>query len=356
MILLLGCTGEAGDSNPVAVAAEPEAAFDLADVQFVGEAVTLDAGDSVGDTFTWDFGDGESATGAEVSHTWATGGRYTVRLTSANADGRSDTADSTIVVVWEPLATPPASSGRLALLDGVLYAAFPDADEVVVVEDGAVTARLATCGYPTSVSAAGTVLAVACRDDAVELWDTASRTRTAAVTLRWGARPVAVVAAEDGAYVALAGTGEIVRVEADGSVALERVVEDPGGLALADALYAPRFRSESEGVLYAGDGEFALPADPGPDSDTDARGLPNLLGSVAVRPDGRAVVVAGSKANMDRGLRRDGLALTFETTSRALLRSLDSTTGEQLARAYFDNRDHVGAVAFTPLEIGRAHV
>ncbi|MFN7143646.1 MAG: hypothetical protein ACK4YP_07725, partial [Myxococcota bacterium] len=41
--------------------------------------------------------------------------------------------------------------------------------------------------------------------------------------------------------------------------------------------------------------------------------------------------------------------LTFETSTRAALRSLDVITGDPLGRALFDNRDRVGAVAFTPL-------
>ncbi|MFZ5477404.1 MAG: PKD domain-containing protein [Myxococcota bacterium] len=344
MVILLACQGEA--PSPAEVVA-PLAELSGEAVVFVGEPVGFDAGDSAGDTFTWDFGDGSSGEGIEVEHTYAAPGRYTVRLTATSSDGRTDIASATRVAVYEPLATPPTASGRLALLDGVLYAALPDADEIAVVEGGAVVERLATCGHPVSVSAAAGTLAVACRDDAVQLWDTATRTLREEVPLRWGARPTGVAIDGEDVVVALAGTGEVVRLSGD-AVA----VADPRALAVAEGVvFAPRFRSPEQGgvVNRVGEGEFALALDPGPDSDTDARGLPTLLGAVAVRPDGRALVVAGAKANVERGLRRDGLPYTHETATRASLRSIDPVTGEQLARDGFDNRDLVGAVAFTPL-------
>jgi PKD repeat protein len=49
-------------------------------------------------THRWDFGDGSTGTGANPSHTYATPGTYTVRLTSTNEAG-SDTRTMTITVV-----------------------------------------------------------------------------------------------------------------------------------------------------------------------------------------------------------------------------------------------------------------
>ncbi len=54
-------------------------------------------------THRWDFGDGTTATGANPSHTFATPGTYTVRLTSTNEAG-SDTRTMTITVV--PVEVP----------------------------------------------------------------------------------------------------------------------------------------------------------------------------------------------------------------------------------------------------------
>jgi hypothetical protein len=94
-----------------------------------------------------------------------------------------------------------------------------------------------------------------------------------------------------------------------------------------------------------------LPPHPGPDSDTGARGVPGYLQALAVRPDGRVAAVGGVRANLDRGLARDGLPLTHETTVRADVRvvSLHPDEGPPdapLRTLRLDNRDRVSALAW----------
>ncbi len=354
---LAACSGPRAADTGTAPSTAPDAILEADDVAFVGVSATFSAPGDAAWTYRWDFGDGGSAEGATVSHAYAEPGRHVVRLTVTSADGRTDSNSATVTSVHPPLATAPTSSGALALLDGALYAALPDVDGVAVVRDGAVRTRFATCVGPTAVSAAHGLLAVVCPDaDRVQLWDTEAGALAADVTLRWGARPVAVAIhpTDDAAVVALRGTGELARVALDGTVTTVASVEDPGGLTLdGEEIWVARFRSPSDGgqlVRIGSDGTFdvALAPDEGPDSDTDARGVPTLLGAAAVRPDGRAIVVGGLKSNVARGLYRDGQPLTFETTARAALRSHDVATGAQ-ERAIFDNRDRVGALAFTPL-------
>lgn len=361
-LVLAGCGDTPADTGgPDAPEEAPVAVLGGEEVVFVGEPATFDAGASVASLVEWDFGDGATSADRTPTHTYEAPGRYTVRLTARSADGRTDIASTTRVAVYAPVGTP-TSSGRLAYDGARLYAALPDEDAVVVVARGAVEDHIPVCGHPVAVSAVGTRLAVACRDDAVQVWEINGEGGMPSLLvdapLRWGARPAGVAIDGGDAVVALAGTGEIVRITPLPGGEYERVtlatVPDARGIAALDGtVYAARFRSPETGglVTRVGDGttEFTLAADPGPDSDTDARGLPTLLGAVGVRPDGRALVVAGSKANMARGLLRDDLALTHETTTRAALRSIDATTGEALERALFDNRDLVGAVAFTPL-------
>lgn len=72
-----------------------------------GDTVTFDAGDSTGDveTYEWDFGDGATATGETVSHTYDDAGEYEVTLTIIDQDGREDTTSATLDVFGEPTAT-----------------------------------------------------------------------------------------------------------------------------------------------------------------------------------------------------------------------------------------------------------
>ncbi len=351
-LLLAGLWGCAEPPVDSGMAAEPEAFIHPGEVAFVGEPVAFNGGGSVGESFAWDFGDGGAAEGRTVEHTWAEPGRFDVRLVAGSGDGRTDVATLTQVVVRRPLAEPPSEGRRLLLAGERLYAVLPDEDVVVVVEGEAVVARWSTCEEPVSLAVRGERMLVACRMDAVQEWDLASGTLTREEATGWGSRPEAVAFVGEEAWVALGGSQRLAAVRAEGAV---YPAPDPRALAASEgALWAPRFRSDPTGgtLQRLADAElegFPLLPDPGPDSDTDARGVPTLLGAVAVSPDGRTVVVGGSKANLDRGLRRDGLALTPETATRAALRLLDSATGEPLARALFDNRDLVGAVAFTPL-------
>ena len=332
----------------------PEAVLNPGAVAFVGEPVALDGSGGLGDQLTWDFGDGGTGAGLHPDHAWNEPGRYSIRLTATSTDGRTDVATQTQVVVHRPLSEAPTQSGRLVRSGMRLYAVLTDEDLIVVVEGEAVVERWATCGQPTSLAIAGERLLVACRLDAVQEWNLATATLVDEVATGWGSRPESVVFDGGVGWVGLAGDRSLVAL---GEAGAGRIVEvdDPRAIAVAEGvLWAPRFRSEvSAGSLLrvSDDGVLTvtLLPDLGPDSDTDARGVPTLLGAVAVRPDGLAVVVGGSKANLARGLRRDGLALTAETATRAALRSVDTASGTPLARAMFDNRDVVGALAFTPL-------
>lgn len=52
-------------------------------------------------TYTWDFGDGQSASGPLVGHTYSAVGQYTVRLTVTDDDGLSAVAQQLLVVLGE---------------------------------------------------------------------------------------------------------------------------------------------------------------------------------------------------------------------------------------------------------------
>ncbi|MBM4368295.1 MAG: PKD domain-containing protein, partial [Deltaproteobacteria bacterium] len=332
----------------------PVAILDDFGVVHVGDEVVFDAVVSQGDEFAWEFGDGSSGEGTNPTHAYTEPGRYTVILSAVSSDGRTDTASASVTAVYEPLALAPAASTRTTLGDGLLVVS-PESGELTLIHDDTVS-RLSICEEPVAVAASGSTAVVACRDDELAWVDTAGLAVTTRVTLPWGSRPEGVVIdPETGdAIVTLGGGAAVARVDAAGTLTALAAVPDARALVLgAEArLFATRFRSPSEGgeVYAAGESEpWPLAIDPGPDSDTDARGLPSQLGALAGSPDGRDLVVGGAKANIERGLERDGQAYTFETASRAVLRRLDATTGAELADADFDNRDLVGAVAYSPL-------
>ncbi|MCP4805937.1 MAG: PKD domain-containing protein [Proteobacteria bacterium] len=311
-------------------------------VGFVGQEIELGSG-SVGAGFTWRFGDGESAEGDVVSHAYQQPGNYFASLTGVSEDGREETVQVPVTIVYEPLDEAPRSSAAMVEGDGSLFVVMPDFDAVAVVDLGTSgVTHLETCGMPRSVSYLDGRLAVACiEDDVIEVFEGAERVDR--IELPVGARPFGVVWTGEGlavtTWLGLWINGEFVNE-----------TRDLRGLAsVGDTLVWSRHRSPDSGGEVWVDQEFVtLESDAGPDTDTDARGLPSYLQRIVVRPDGRTAVLPGLKANIERGTVRDGLDLTFETTTRAELRQI-GLDGSQVAEPEFDNRDLALAAAWSPL-------
>lgn len=93
-----------------------------------------------------------------------------------------------------------------------------------------------------------------------------------------------------------------------------------------------------------------LAFDPGPDTESGGRGVPNALHAPVVSPDGRQLWAPSKKDNIARGLQLDGLPHTFDTTVRAIVSVVDLSSGAELLdrRLDFNNRDMAVAVRFSP--------
>jgi len=100
---------------------------------YVGEERTFDATGSTSDSgnitsYQWDFGDGTTATGAVVTHTYTSSGNYTVNLTVTDSSGNTNSTTQSITV--NPATqkyvlgeTPPALAHfvRAEYTDGTPY-------------------------------------------------------------------------------------------------------------------------------------------------------------------------------------------------------------------------------------------
>lgn len=331
---LLACRPEALEPFEVTLA-DQDARVDR-DVQ-----LTVDADDA-----HWRFGDGSEADGATVTHRFTRGGSFRIDV-DATRGGEQATTEATVHVTWEPGEV--ASSSALAEREGVLAAVLPDAGLLVVVREGAVQMQVSVCEQPRAVAPWTEGWVVACGDDAVGFVDAAGQVQT--VQLPVGSRPAGVVAVQGVAWVTLQGTGELAAVTPDGGIERTPVLPDPVGLAWAQGLlWTASFRSRGElGTLATLDPATGiverqvLERDPGPDSDTDSRGVPNLLATVWPTADGQALYLGGLKSNTARGVYLEGRPLTHDTTVRALARELGR--GSPLR---FDDRDRITALAGTP--------
>jgi PKD repeat protein len=150
MAVLSGCGGGGGDGDgdtPPVTNVAPTASFTATPTTGVSPlTVNFDASassDSDGTitTYTWNYGDGATATGGTVSHTYATAGTFSARLTVTDDDGATATVVREISVtnLPPPVNQPPVASFTASPLTGMApltvsfdASASSDADGTVV--------------------------------------------------------------------------------------------------------------------------------------------------------------------------------------------------------------------------------
>jgi PKD repeat protein len=90
-------TGPSNNSPSANFTYSPAAPTTGQSVSFNG-AASIDVDGTIAG-YSWDFGDGGTGSGTSASHTYATGGTYTVMLTVTDDDGATGNATQEIVVV-----------------------------------------------------------------------------------------------------------------------------------------------------------------------------------------------------------------------------------------------------------------
>ena len=78
--------------------------------------ITFDGSASTGVSFTWDFGDGTTAEGAVVTHTYQQPGNYTAVLEVQGSDASTRT-DVVLAVAYVPAADPPVGNASTLAVD-----------------------------------------------------------------------------------------------------------------------------------------------------------------------------------------------------------------------------------------------
>jgi DNA-binding beta-propeller fold protein YncE len=387
--LAAACTPPDGDGadTDVAVSGAASVSLDGAIVGLVDEIVSFEATTVSGAVrVRWDFGDGTGADAApdtRVAHTYTKPGHYVAGVQVTGADDAVVTDTMNVTITWPVAEGAARSSSSVAVGAGKVFVALEDFDKVAVVDqDGwSLASHIDTCPHPRWVSflpdptAPDTrgLLAVACREVApgVEFFavDGDSVSQVGELDLTGSGRaPTGVVLADDGtAWVPLISrtdaVGTLMHVSPVGDVTkVLSMGTDLRGLAIqGNTLVVSRFRSADGGgqfwIVDTTTGSktvHTVGLSPGPDSDTDARGVPNYLAAVAIRPDGRTVTVAGLKDNIQRGLVRDGQPMDDETTVRSDLRQLslvldEGPVGKEIGRPRLDNLDLFSGVVYSPL-------
>ncbi len=358
--------------------------------------------------YQWEFDDGTPPTAFTSSptaqHVYTQPGVYYVMVTARDAGG-SEQVTTVVQLVHYPLtANRPAISSNIAFEDRPSGA---DRFWVVNQDHNTVSAfnatgngKLATIAVGTApralaIRANGEVWVTNKRGTSISVIDSTSLAVARTISLPFASQPFGIVADPTGntVYVALEALGRVLKLDATTGGVLASVDVGPNVRHLSltgdgTRLYASRFITpplpgESTATVQTTvggqpvGGEVVVVNAPAmsvlstivlrhsdkPDFENQGRGVPNYLGAVAISPDGRSARVASKQDNVMRGVRRDGQALNFQNTVRAISSSIDLAAGTETyaRRVDHDNAgvasavvfDRLGVYAFVALETSR---
>lgn len=343
--------------------------------------------------YQWNFGDGTGdtvwSTNPNTAHAYNAPGIYYVTLRAT--DDRGVVVTQTIVQrVHLPLAAGrPVSSGSVAwqtraAASPLVWAVNPDNDSVSVF-NASTLQRLAEIPVGRSprtlaVSPNGDVWVTNRDSDSLSVISSSSLSVTRTIPVRRGSRPYGIVLSPDGsrAYVACEALGRVQIMDtAAGTTLVTRTLAlTQRHLALSadgSRLLVPRFITgrlpgentatvvtESNGLMYGAEVQVLNAGDlttiettilrhsDVPDFENSGSGVPNYLGAPAISPDGQSAWVPSKQDNIKRGQLRNGQALNFQNTVRAISSRLVLATGleDYSARIDHDNAGVASAAAF----------
>jgi len=365
-----------------------------------GSTVTFQASvtGGVGVEFQWDFDDGTPFTpyssSGNVTHQFAQPGVYYVTVYARDSGG---TIRSTTIVqsIHLPLtANRPAISSNIVFEDrstGVdrFWVVNQDQKSVSVFNANTI-ARLAivTVGTaPRSVAVAsnGEIWVTNKAGTSISVINPSTLAVSRTIGLPFASLPYGIIAAPTGnaMFVALEGTGRVLKIDASTGNTLASINVGPNVRHLSmsgdgSRLYASRFvtpplpgestavvQTQSAGQNVGGeivvvDGSslavlqtIVLRHSDKPDFENQGRGIPNYVGAMAISPDGRSAWVPSKQDNIKRGMRRDGSALNFQNTVRAISSRVDLVAGSEdyPRRIDHDNSGVSSAIAFDRLGV-----
>jgi len=248
----------------------------------------------------------------------------------------------------------PNQSSQLAcepeIENGNVWVVNPDNDSVTIIDrtTDASTFELAIAvereiklnyEHPTSVTkietSAGSQFAVTYQDDDKIVFYDVQGYPVRSVDSGHGSQPIASVADGENLLVSLYGSGEVIKIDANTGGILSRLSVGPKPKAMAldgHRLLVTRFISSAERAeVYDIDSMggmsltriIAINKVMVPDDLDHGSGIPNFLSSIVISPDGNSAYISANKANVDRGLFRNGQPLDDDNTIRPIIVTLD---------------------------------
>jgi DNA-binding beta-propeller fold protein YncE len=345
------------------------AALDGTNLSFSPSSVT-----GSGLQFAWAFGDGSStafSTNANAGHIYAGPGHYPVTLT-VRSGTQTGSCSINQTVHTAPTATAPRSTSTIAFdaSRNRVWVVNSDANTVTAINAASNTKLFepAVGVNPQTIAQApdGRIWVANAGSANISVLNPDTGALAQTIALPPGSAPFGVLFNPLGtaAYVSLQGSGNLLRLNPS-TGAIQNTLPvgaTPRGMAVtgdSSRLLVARFISpanrgeviEVNPSAFVVTRTFALATDPGPDTESSGRGVPNYLSSVTIQPDGQRAWVTSKKDNTGRGLFRDGNALTFESTVRPIVSQIDLASNAEVLASRIDlnDREMPNMVAFSPL-------
>ena len=151
-----------GGGGPVNQPPSADFTFNCTDLSCAFDGTSSTDADGTITAYSWDFGDGSTATGPTPSHTYSTGGTFTVALTVTDDAGATDTVGQTVTVVY-PNVTPIELTATL-LSRGRVHLGWSGATgtRVDVFRNGVLLGNTRNDGWLTRRPGSGTFTYVIC--------------------------------------------------------------------------------------------------------------------------------------------------------------------------------------------------
>ena len=345
--------------------------------------------------FSWDFGDGTTATAFSASttttKTFTTPGRFLVTLTVRDSAGRL-TSTSFYQAIHGALTTQAPRSSSPILYEPRstgnprVWSVNPDNATVAVIN--AVTrAKLAEPAVgegPRCIALAPDGRAwVTCVEAAqISILSPSTLAVVSTVNLPRGSRPFGIAFSPDGsaAWVACEGNGALLKLNPStgavlASAALGQHARHVAVSADSSRVFVSRFitppvpgedtaspQTTVGTTKYGGEvivvnasnatinRTVILEHSERVDTATSARGIPNYLGAAAISPDGGTAWIPSKQDNIKLGTLRKGVGLNHDQTVRAIASRIELSTllEATAARLDFDNAGMPSAAIFDP--------
>jgi YVTN family beta-propeller protein len=343
-------------------------------------------------SYQWNFGDGTADTeftcSASVTHRYSTPGRYVVSLTVRDSSG--DEVRETFTQIVHPALSATNSKSSSSVLihsnGSQVWNVNPDNATVSVIDESALSlaAELPVGLLPVSVAEApdGRVWVVNAVSASISVINASTLSVEQTIALPHASLPYGIVFDDSSAYVALEGTGEVIKLALNGAELARRDVgQNPRHLSIdsdGTTLYVSRFITptlpgedtanpvvEDASGPYGGEmlvlsttdlsinDTVVLQHADKPASENEGPGIPNYLGALALSPDGRTGWLASKQDNILGGALRGGPGLAFDQTVRAITSKIDLQTNLEVNgdRVDHDNASVAGHAVFDPFGV-----